>query len=364
MKKYFYQRLCIIPLTIFCILIVNFIIINLVEDPSAYKESVSNEEYFLNHSKPSYKTAFNEHYGLNLPIFFNKSAFKGESKQERFFGEKLLLMFTHTRFIRYFGRLMQFDFGMTRYDMSKKVTTEVLSRLKVTALLTLVPAALVFIFSQFFGCLMALKRNQLTDIILTLFFVILYAIPIYIFVPLIIEKIGLKYHLPIFGYHTLEKLEMMTSLEKFYDVFRHLLLPYLALIYGSLAIYSRLNKNVYLDVLRQEYILAAKAKGLSYSRIILVHVNRAALVSIAPLFLGGIGFFLSGAVIVENLFEIDGFGRFYYQAMINHDYNVIMFGTLIVAMLTLIGHFLSEMTLYLLDPRLRYHANKAAYFSS
>ena len=123
-------------------------------------------------------------------------------------------------------------------------------------------------------------------------------------------------------------------------------------MYGSLAAQTRLSRTAVLEVLKQDYVRTAKAKGLSPSKILFKHVGRNASITIVTSIAGSLGVVLGGSLIVETLFEIHGFGKFFYDAIINRDYNVIMFSSFAGSFLSLAGYLMADIAYTILDPRL------------
>ncbi len=104
-------------------------------------------------------------------------------------------------------------------------------------------------------------------------------------------------------------------------------------------------------MLKQDFVRTARAKGLPRSIVLYKHVGRNAAITIVTSLAGSLGVVLGGSLVVETLFEINGFGKFFYDAIINRDYNVIMFSTLAGSFLTLIGYLVADIAYMLLDPR-------------
>ena len=219
---------------------------------------------------------------------------------------------------------------------------------------------ITFFLCQLFGLIMAYKQNQWPDYTLNVSFLILYAVPIFVVAPFLIAIIALNHHfpftntpIPISGFTSPDAVyDQLTSSQRVLDVLMHIFLPIIAIMYGSLAAQSRLSRTAVLEVLRQDYIRTAWAKGLPPSTILFKHVGRNASITIVTSLAGSLGIVLGGSLIVETLFEINGFGKFFYDAVVNRDYNVIMFSTLAGSFLTLIGYLVADISYTLLDPRL------------
>jgi peptide/nickel transport system permease protein len=123
-------------------------------------------------------------------------------------------------------------------------------------------------------------------------------------------------------------------------------------MYGSLAAQSRIARTAVLEVMKQDYIRTAWAKGLPPSTILIKHVGRNAAITIVTSIAGSLGVVLGGSLIVETIFEINGFGKFFYDAIVNRDYNVVMFSALAGSFLTLLGYLVADIVYTLLDPRI------------
>ncbi len=276
------------------------------------------------------------------------------------FWEKISIFFFETRFTHYMGRVLRLDFGTLRNDSSKTVISEVTRRFKYSLTLALLPMLITFVLCQFFGFLMAYHQRRWPDYSFNLFFLILYAIPIFVVAPFLIEKVAL-YHcfpfshtpIPISGFTSPDRIyDQEISYQRLADIFKHIALPLLAIMYGSLAAQARLSRTAVLEVLRQDYVRTAWAKGVPPSMILFKHVGRNAAITIVTSLAGSLGVVLGGSLIVETLFDINGFGKFFYEAVINRDYNVIMFSALAGSFLTLVGYLMADLAYMWLDPRI------------
>ena len=131
----------------------------------------------------------------------------------------------------------------------------------------------------------------------------------------------------------------------------HIFLPLIAIKYGTLAVQARLARTAFLEVLRQDHVRTARAKGLTTLQILTKHVGRNGSITILTSLAASLGIVLGGSLIVETLFEINGFGRFFYEAILNRDYNVVLFSAFAGSCLTLIGFLIADISYTLLDPR-------------
>lgn len=274
--------------------------------------------------------------------------------------EKIHLFFFETRFSRYMSRILRLDFGTLRNDSSKSVISEVSKRFKYSLTLSILPMLITFVLCQIFGVLMAFWRGRWPDYTFNIFFLILYAIPIFVVAPFLIEKVALHNYfpftnipIPISGFTSPDRIyDQKTSIERLFDVIQHIILPIVAILYGTLAAEARLSRTAILEVLKQDYVRTAWAKGVPPATILLKHVGRNAAITIVTSIAGSLGIVLGGSLIVETLFDINGFGKFFYEAVINRDYNVIMFSALAGSFLTLLGYLLADLAYMWLDPRI------------
>ncbi len=275
-------------------------------------------------------------------------------------GQKISSLFIETRFFRYMKRVLTLDFGTLRNDNNKTVISEVTKRFKYSLTLSLIPMIITFFLCQLIGFTMALQQRRWPDYSLNVTALILYAIPVFVVAPFLIEKIALNHHfpftdipIPISGFTSPDSVyETLTSKQRLFDVIQHIFLPVIAVMYGTLAAESRLSRTAVLEVMRQDYVRTARAKGLSTKDVTVKHIGRNASITIVTSLAGSLGIILGGSLIVETLFDINGFGKFFYDAILNRDFNVIMFSALAGSFLTLMGYLAADIAYTLLDPRL------------
>lgn len=275
------------------------------------------------------------------------------------FFQKIGIFFFETRFFRYMSRVVRLDFGTLRNDSNKTVVSEVVKRFKYSLTLSILPMVITFFLCLLLGFTMAYKHNQWQDYTINLTCLILYAIPIFVVAPLLIEKVALNHHfpftdipIPFNGFTSPDNIyNKETSWQRLLDIFRHILLPLIAITYGTLAAQARIARTAVLEVLQQDYVRTARAKGVPPFMILFKHVGRNASITIVTSIAGSLGVVLGGSLIVETLFDINGFGKFFYDAVLNRDYNVILFSALAGSFLTLIGYLIADITYTALDPR-------------
>lgn len=273
--------------------------------------------------------------------------------------QKLKIFFFETRFFRYMSRVLTLDFGTMRNDNNKTVIYEVTRRFKYSLTLSILPMLITFVLCQILGFTMAYKQNGWQDYSLNVFCLVLYALPVFVVAPFLIEKIALNHDfpfsdipIPISGFTSPDAIyNSQNSYQRIFDVLQHIFLPIIAVLYGTLAAQTRLSRTAVLEVLRQDYVRTARAKGVPPLSILVKHVGRNAAITIVTSLAGSLGIVLGGSLIVETLFEIDGFGKFFYDGIVNRDYNVIMFSSLAGSFLSLAGYLTADIAYTILDPR-------------
>lgn len=319
----------------------------LTEEQKAYNLKVAKDNQFLS-EQPSLE-ALTRWYEENKTYYH----FEPTTPQ------KIYSLFFETRFAGYFGRVLTLDFGTLRNDNNKSVISEVVKRFKYSLTLSVIPMLVTLVLCTLFGFVMAYHQGGWWDYSLNLVFLVLYAIPIFVAAPFLIEKVAIGHHfpftqtpIPISGFTSPDSVyDSMTSWQRLGDVMRHIALPLVAVLYGSLAAQARLSRTAILEVMRQDYVRTARAKGLSTTTIMGKHVGRNAAITIVTSIASSLGIILGGSLIVETLFDINGFGKFFYDAVINRDYNVIMFSAIAGSFLTLLGYLVADITYTILDPR-------------
>lgn len=286
-------------------------------------------------------------------------AIKEKRLYEPTFMQSLKIFFFQSRFVRYFYRIISLDFGSLRNDSNKSVISEVSKRFKYSLTLAIIPMFISFSLSLIFGALMAQYHGQLLDLFLNIGCLLLYATPVFVVGPFLIEYMGLNGHfpwtstpIPYSGFQSVaEKYDSLTSFWRIIDIAKHLFLPFIAILYSSFSANARLSRNAFLEVSRQDFVKMAYAKGLSRRIVLTKHIGRNAAITLVTAIAGSLGVVMGGSLIIETLFEINGFGKFFYDAVINRDYNVIMFSTLAGSFLTLVGYVVADISYMLLDPR-------------
>jgi len=252
------------------------------------------------------------------------------------------------------GRLVRLDFGRSFAPDGRPVLQKIGERLPVTLLLNIVELLIIVALSVPIGVYSATRQYSTFDKITTVFVFVGFATPDFWLALLLMILFGIELGwLPISGLRSLNW-EYLTFWRQQWDFLSHLILPILVATFGGLAGFSRYMRQSMLEVVRQDYIQSARAKGLAEGVVIGKHALRNALlplVTILGLSLPGL---IGGSVIVESIFAIPGMGQLMVQAVFERDYPVIMGNLVVVASLTLVANLVADLAYGLVDPRIRF----------
>lgn len=265
------------------------------------------------------------------------------------------------RYLQMLGNYLTFDFGKSFYS-DKTVVELIIEKLPVSISLGLWTTLLTYLISVPLGIRKAVQDGSPFDIWTSTAIIIGYAIPNFLFaILLIVLFAGGSYFdwFPLRGLTSANFAEL-SLFEKIADYFWHITLPVLASVISSFATLTMLTKNSFLDEINKQYVLTARAKGLTENRVLYGHVFRnAMLIIIAGMPAALIGIFFTGSMLIEVIFSLDGLGLLGYQAVINRDYPVI-FGTLyIFTLIGLLMKLISDITYVLVDPRIDFESRES-----
>lgn len=252
------------------------------------------------------------------------------------------------------GGLMLLDLG-DEMQAKTDVKGELLKRLKVTVPLSMVAVLLSYLIALPLGIFSVRRQGTMLDGGTTVGLFILYSIPTFwagLMLILVFGKTGLDW-LPILGLHDKDA-DTFGPWRYRWDVFLHSILPVATLTYGSLAYLSRQMRAGMLEVVRQDYVRTARAKGLSENVVIYKHALRNSMIPVLTLLASILPVLIGGSVIVESIFNIPGMGKYAFEGLLRRDFNIIMATTVFVGVMTQVGILLSDITYAIVDPRIRY----------
>jgi peptide/nickel transport system permease protein len=260
----------------------------------------------------------------------------------------------HVQYVDWLGRMARLDFGRSFSSDNRPVLDKIAERAPITIGINLLALLLEFALAITIGVLAAIHRDRLLDKGVTVFVFLGFSVPLFWLALVVMYLFGVRLGwLPISGLHSLGS-EALSPLGRLLDTGRHLVLPLGVAIFGSLAGLSRYMRSGMLEVLRQDYITTARAKGLRERAVIWRHGVRNALLPVITFVGFSIPGLIGGSVIFETIFAIPGMGRLFYDAIMARDYPVIMGVLVITAFLTLVGNMAADILYAVADPRIRH----------
>ncbi len=258
----------------------------------------------------------------------------------------------HIQYLNWVKRFVKLDFGKSFVD-GRKVTDKILERIPKTLLINVLSIILILLIAIPIGVLSAVKQYSLFDKIATVFVFIGFSTPSFWLALLLMILFGVQLGiLPISGFQSIDT-SGMSTFERILDIAKHLILPVSISAFGGIAGMSRYSRSSMLEVIRQDYIRTARAKGLSESRVILRHAFKNALMPIVTILGLSVPALIGGSVIFETIFAIPGMGQLFYASTMARDYPTVMGILVIGAVLTLLGNLIADISYALVDPRIR-----------
>ncbi len=256
------------------------------------------------------------------------------------------------KYVKWVGRAIKGDLGYSiRYKVP--VTDVIGRRIGNTFILSLAALLLSTIIAVPIGVISATKQYSIFDYIVTILAFIGISIPAFFLALLLIKFLAFDLGLfPISGIRTAGA--HYTGLRAFLDLLHHMALPLIVLTLLEIASTMRYTRSSMLEVIRQDYIRTARAKGLNEKVVIYKHALRNALIPVVTILSLSLGFILSGAILTETVFAWPGMGTLMYQGVLNRDYPLIMASNMLIALCVLIANLFADIVYAFIDPRIRY----------
>jgi peptide/nickel transport system permease protein len=329
MRDYLIKRLLLLIPTMLGITIITFFIIQLapgspVERKLQIDEGIKSEAITQQIVEETKKL-----YGLDKPIY--------------------------ERYWIWLKQIVTLDFGRS-YKDHRPVIDKIAERLPITITLNIISIFVIYLIAIPLGVYSAVKTGSFLERSSTFFLFILYSIPSFWMAMILIFLLGGGEYWNIFPVYGILSpgAETYPFFKKALDFFWHIVLPVFCLTYGSFAYLSRFQKGSLLEVLREDFVRTATAKGLPPSRVILRHALRNALIPIITILAGLLPAMIGGSVIIETIFSIPGIGQLGFESVLARDYPMIMAIATISAFLTLLGILISDIVYVLVDPRISF----------
>ncbi len=261
-----------------------------------------------------------------------------------------------TRFLSMMKNYLVFDFGQSYYH-HQSVVNLVISKLPVSMSLGLWTFIIVYSTCIPLGIKKAVRDGSRFDVVSSTIILVGYAIPGFVLAIVFIVLFGGGSFWNIFPLRGLvsDNWAELSLMSKILDYLWHMVLPITASTVGSLAVMTMLTKNSFLEEIRKQYVLTARAKGLSENQVLYHHVFRNAIIPIITGFPGSfITAFFTGSLLIETIFSLDGMGLLAYESILNRDYPVVLGTLYFFTILGLISRLLSDLSYVLVDPRITF----------
>ena len=299
--KYILKRIILAIFTVWVVITVTFFIMHAVPGgPFTSEKAVS----------PAVQKAMEAKYGLDKPLM--------------------------TQYLTYLTDVVQFRFGPSLKQRGRMVIDIISDGLKTSVKLGVVAAFLALIIGVVLGSFAALLRNSVIDRVIMVITTAFVSMPSFIMGSLLLVAFAIKTHIfPANG-----------------AAAGGLILPVITLMLYPMSYITRLTRSSMLDVLGQDYIRTARAKGVSGGRIIFGHALKNALIPVITYFGPMLAYIVTGSLVVEQIFAVPGIGRAYVSSITNRDYTMIMGTTIVLASLIVIMNLVSDILYKVVDPRI------------
>ncbi len=269
-------------------------------------------------------------------------------------------IFSNTQYGMWLGKIITFDFDES-YTYKRPVLELIAERLPISIQLSMFSIILTYLLSIPLGIFSATHKDKPADKITTVSLFILYSLPTFWVASMLLMFLtgggGFPDIFPARYLHSIGA-ENFTFSHYVLDWLWHLVLPVFTLTYSSLAYLSRQMRVSMLDVINQDYIRTARAKGLSKKLVIYKHALKNALIPIITILAAILPVLIGGSIIIEEIFSINGMGRLAFEAILNRDYPVINAIAFFSAFLTLAGILLADILYAVVDPRIKFTGSK------
>ena len=258
------------------------------------------------------------------------------------------------RFVIMLKQYVTFDLG-TSFFQNKDVWKLIKEKLPVSISLGLWTFFISYLISIPLGIAKAVRSGSAFDFFTTLIVLFGYAIPGFVLgVALLVVFGGQLQWFPLRGL-TSPNWDTLSAGAKVVDYLWHIVLPITAMVLGSFAVTTMLTKNAFLEEIRKQYVITARAKGLSERQVLYKHVFRNALIPIVTGFPAAfIGAFFTGALLIETLFSLDGLGLLSYESVIRRDYPVVLGTLYLFTLIGLVTKLISDLCYVWVDPRVKF----------
>lgn len=262
----------------------------------------------------------------------------------------------HIRFFDMIGNFMVFDLGDSYFN-NKSVTDLIISKLPVSISLGVWTFFIVYLTCIPLGIAKAVRDGTSFDVITSTIILIGYAIPGFVLGLLLLVLFGGGSFWDVFPLRGIvsDNWSELSWFSKITDYLWHMTLPIIASVVGSFAVMTMLTKNSFLEEVRKQYVLTARAKGLKEGTVLYKHIFRNAMIPLITGFPSAFIFaFFSGSLLIETIFSLDGLGLLSYESILKRDYPVVFGSLYFYTIIGLLAKLLSDLSYVLVDPRIQF----------
>jgi len=357
MLAYCLRRLALIPFTLLGIMLINFAVAQMA--PGGPVEQLLSK---VQHESVSATARMSGQGGAETAQTQTGSAggsYRGARGLDPAFVAEIQKQFgfdkpPHERFLKMLKDYLRFDFGKS-FFRDATVVDLVAEKMSVSISLGLWSTLIIYMISIPLGIAKAVRDGSRFDVATSWMIIIGNAVPSFLFAILLVVLFCGGSYWSVFPLRGLVSPEWQSFSwpHRIADYFWHLALPLTAVVIGGFASLTMLTKNCFLDEIHKQYVVTARAKGLSERRVLYGHVFRNAMLLVIAGFPSVlVGILFTGQMLIEIIFSLDGLGQLGFEAVVNRDYPV-MFGTLYVfSLLGLVLNLISDLTYHLVDPRI------------
>ena len=266
----------------------------------------------------------------------------------------------YQRFLEMIGNYASFDLGESYYHQ-RSVMALIISKLPVSISLGMWTFFIVYLTCIPLGIAKAVRDGTPFDIASSTVILVGYAIPGFVLGIMLLVLFGGGSFWDVFPLRGLvsDNWEELSWFGKITDYLWHITLPVISLVVGSFAVMTMLTKNSFIEELRKQYVLTARAKGLLQNRVLYRHVFRNAMIPLVTGFPAAfIGAFFTGSILIETIFSLDGLGLLSYDSIMKRDYPVVLGTLYLFTLLGLLAKLVTDLCYVLIDPRIQFGAAK------
>lgn len=264
----------------------------------------------------------------------------------------------HERFVEMMKNYLSFDLGRS-YFQHKSVMELIVSKLPVSISLGVWTFFIVYLTCIPMGVAKAVRDGSPFDVASSVVILIGYAIPGFVLGIALLVLFGGGSFWDVFPLRGLvsDNWQELGWFGKISDYLWHMVLPVVAMTVGSFAVMTMLTKNSFLEEIRKQYVLTARAKGLSENTVLYKHIFRNAMIPLVTGFPAAfIGAFFTGSLLIETIFSLDGLGLLSYESVLKRDYPVVLGTLYLFTLLGLVAKLLSDLCYVLIDPRIQFES--------